>query len=376
MTTASPDVVHQLWRGEDPRLDGAHLREAAGEWAFDGTSEYDEVRSSGMPLGMATGVAGAGPWDFVRSDITHAIFDTNLWARIGESGPFLVGKSGRLDPADPAQTGFGPFRWSPSDLRLDRYLRSKFSGVAPERRKSVHQGRVMDVEVYNRKEEPPANLDCDISLRCEVQYDCGFGYLPRVVRCTSLWTTETTVEVIEKQLHLIRCRAGPGGGFIPSDYYVVQFQLLDRRSKHPDLTIETAVEPSGLISIGHFRALDVQAQNDPLAMKRPDYYSGKRVSSQEYAQPSDGDFPLTMARIEELVGDKLDKPALVSERSSSFLDRLFGWAAEEAAPKEFAAEPWPDWPLYLLAAPIVGFVVVALARRSRVRYEDDWRSIQ
>jgi hypothetical protein len=86
----------------------------------------------------------------------------------------------------------------------------------------------------------------------------------------------------------------------------------------------------------------------------------------------DGDFPLAMARIQELVGDRLNPPVPRSKdpRTTSFLDRLFGNDPEEAEREEFGRAPRPQWPLYLLATPIIAAVAVARIRTARDRDND------
>jgi hypothetical protein len=211
VTTTSGDVLDHLWRSEDPRLDlgRTSLDRIDGEWAFDGTSEYDAVGSA------------VGPWFHVRQGPSQTIFDSTTWAHAREVGSVVAQKAPFDNPSSPALSGFGPFRWSPTDPKLDWFLRSKFSGIAPERSKSIQHGRPLDVEIYSKKEEIPANLECDINLRCEVHYDPALGHQPRIVRYTSLLSNETQIHLIEKQFHLVECRGGPAGGLVPADYYVV-----------------------------------------------------------------------------------------------------------------------------------------------------------
>lgn len=355
-TVASPGVVGMLWRGDDPGLDDAATEDLVGEWAFDGAAKRLECRSPHPEMG-STPMFGRVPRIFFNVEPNEKLFDAFLLATADEGGgggSRQVVRVQRTDAQNYRAMGPGPFQCAWMTVPLSSSIRREFEGVEPQTSRRFYHGRPVVAEVYDKV------LEDGSTCRLDVFFDPEAGFLPVLVRSTSLTSSEASIG----EMHLFRSEPCSAGGRVPTDYYETRYRVLDRALRHPLPNLDGPYEPDGPITLGHYRTLDFRDQSSPVELRR--------VESVRFIQPVPDEpipfaldcRPMTMSLIRSVIGDEFEvqddpRPRSATQASS---------AEADADPKRFALPPsafGSDWPFLLVAAPAAALAAIALRRRGR-----------
>lgn len=280
----------------------------------------------------------------------EALFDDSIFvygdARSG--GELVLSK---YDPGSRTQICPGPFQWAWLTMTLPSWIGVQYRNIEPERRKGFHLGRIMEMETY------ASSSTEGFHSRLEILYDPAAGFLPRMVRSTFVTLGGATVA----EMHIHQCRPCSAGGFVPTDYYEAHFTIRDFASRYPDPTPESEFEPSGPITLGHFRVLDFRDQTGPVGIDRLE--RARSITSYgEFTTRFGPDArPITMARIRATRAEELARnpPPASFFVSPPRPERTVSWTARLA---ELAENE--DWPVYVLT-PLIVFTITALALRRK-----------
>jgi hypothetical protein len=149
-----------------------------------------------------------------------------------------------------------PFCWGPNWLVLHD-IAQHFPKHEPQRFPDLRDGRPLIVEVYTRDLPTPG------WHQLEIWYDPNTGYLPRHIRAAVF---EKPILYVQ-EYRLLQTQTLDSGGFLPTQWMCVQYQLPDYANEANRYRYDTNVTPpSGLISLTTYEALSVKPWREPVAL--------------------------------------------------------------------------------------------------------------
>jgi hypothetical protein len=213
----------------------------------------------------------------------HRIGDRSVDAHHGENSAGIF-REGRT-----------PYCWWGTFL-FPTNLKEEFPHAVPTVSYSTVGGRPVAVEIYEKE------IDGGGWFRLEVYYDPAMGYIPRFVRYIFMGATRAC-----KELYVQVARACKNGGFIPTEFYDVDFQMNPvNRVPADQPTDPRATAPANRVVVGHYQVTSFKEIKEPPALG---HLSGvQRIVAQGGSVPLLSKAPLTAARIKSLLGRKLTDP--------------------------------------------------------------------
>ncbi len=258
-----------------------------GRWEYDGSSERYVVRATGGTMFVPG--AGSGPLASVEALCDDKTFAFH-YLKSGESALHVQ----TLADQFPVPL-VGPFTWY-STYRFDRDLAVNYAGAAPVRSKGERGGHPTEVEVYERSVG-------DFRLREEVAYDPSIGYLPRFYRGIAHGQDRgrSTASVIE--LYLIDAKPCSAGGFVPTEWYHIHYNLDDFNTKYPGYDEDTKLTAPDRSDVTHFKVTRLDDKKDPARLEE---LSGVNeiLAPGGFLRSKDDYGPITMAQLKSTLGAK------------------------------------------------------------------------
>lgn len=286
-----------------------------GRWACDGLAESfafsspDDVIAAGKAAPRKDEDGGLHPTGMMMMAAlpyvpkTEGLFDGVLLAGRQENNSMMMGGGRTINVWANGEPGYlalgkSPFFWNLTHP-FPQFLRVHFPGAEPKRRRTVRNGRPVEVEVYKKMQSP---VDW---LQTEVAYDPSVGYLPRYVRCIHFSTTITT---FIGEFFLIDAKPCAAGGFVPTEWYDTDFGFEKFGTRFPDYNDETVLKPTGKAGVSHFQATSIKDRAGPVALTELDGVDSV-ASAGGRMTLGPGVHSLTLDAIKARMGRKISNPA-------------------------------------------------------------------
>jgi hypothetical protein len=250
-----------LWETRNPLFSEDHSRQIIGRWACDGSTEYydfsspEDVIEAGKKQPPAVGqrvpyVPRVESIYNGKTRAAHVINDEVTRSRGFVVNVFQDGEPGLIS------LGKGPFLWW-IQYPFPRFLQVHFQGLAPRRTAGTCAGRPVEIEVYRRSMSKGW-------IQMEVFYDPSIGYLPRFLRSVSSVPGGNT---FLREIYLTEAQPCASGGFVPMEWFSLDYALQDFESKYPDYSPGTVLIPASGVGIGHFKGSHLRSKTTPVALK-------------------------------------------------------------------------------------------------------------
>ncbi len=230
--------------GPGPAPDPGYI--AQGRWEFDGSSERYLIRLTGGTMFRSEGTSGPlVPVEGLGDDeiyIFHYLLDN--------PASLIVSGSSRQFPTPMV----GPMTWF-SFYRIDRDLQANYAGKAKSARPGFRGGRPTEDEVYERTQG-------DSIVRREIAYDPGLGCIPRFCRSIAYDMDHGRSPASVVEHYLIDARPCRAGGFVPTEWYLIHYNIDDFATKYPDYNETTALDPPPKCTIIRYHATSFEEKAD------------------------------------------------------------------------------------------------------------------
>ncbi len=311
----------RLWEGQVPDYAERHAPDAdltiVGHWACDGTAEYYRFGSPDEVLDRASKdqvkrEAGKVFYKVLFIPKTEALWDGELLIghqnhphfRHRKDNPHWRIVSVETIDSNAAQasylgTGRGPLHWG----TIFPHVLKSYGGAASKRHPVMRWGNLTEVETY-RREEP----DGTGWQQIEISYDPAIGYLPRFVRTLSYFAPND--RTYSDEMYLIEARPCAAGGFVPTEWYNISFDVPNFKSRFPNYDDSTDLAPpmAELPGGSHFRASSFRDFSGPVALTEiKDVHSIAAVGGM-VARPAK--IPsLSLGDVKKLLGKRVSTPA-------------------------------------------------------------------
>lgn len=312
------DNQKRLWLGQLPVYVESHTENTdltlVGHWACDGKAEYYRFGSPADILQRASKdqlkkEAGKVFYNVSFIPRTELLWDGELLVGHREH-PHFKDTAGnpdwtivRANIIDDMKAGYlgegrGPLQWT---LIFPHIL--KFYDNAPlSRHHAIRWGNPTEVET-RRKEGSDGNGWEQI----EVSFDPSIGYLPRFVRFLSYYSPGDVASVGE--MYLIEARPCAAGGFVPTEWFDIIFDVPNFRARFPDYDESTDLAaPMNQVNVTHFRASNFRDFPGPVALREVrDVRSVAGIGGFVKSPPDTSS--LSLGDVKKLLGPRLNTPA-------------------------------------------------------------------
>ncbi len=358
----------QIWGAVKPVFRANRDDEIDGHWACDGSvelyqyhsseevftrfrSQIDKIKVESSKMQLPMHVV---PW-------TEALLDGEYLASHHHAlslSPTMPPKSGlvwwaiqieRLD-RKPAvlQDGRGPFHWG-YNFPFPRIIKESYPGVTPTRRRSTRGGRPVEVEIYEMKRGD------GVFERFEISYDPSVGFLPRLARRISGGPGFATNS---EEMYLIDAKPCSAGGFVPTEWCILYFQVDDFAKRYPTYDDDTVFPSSEPVPAGLFRATSFRDLSGPASLT--DLKDVRAIAAQGYLVSLKSHPPhLSLPDVKKLAGKALTDPP-----RATLLPQLDATERRALDPRYMEDEP-SVWPYVALSLLLVGAGLIVWRRRSR-----------
>ncbi len=313
---------------------------AQGRWEFDGSCERYLIRLTGGTMFRPEATSGPLiPVEGLGDDETFALH------YLGDNPANLRVDTGPRRISLPL---VGPLTWY-TFYRIDRDLQANYAGKAKSARPGLRGGRPTEDEVYER-------TDGEITVRQEIAYDPGLGYLPRFCRTIAYGVDQGRSSASVLEYYMLDAKPCRAGGFAPTEWYQIRYEVDDFAAKYPDYNETTALEPPPKCTIIRYQATSFEEKTDQtklmdLASVNMILAPGGVVGFQG------GSSTLTMSDLKAKIGRKAqptNKPVLPN--------------IDHAELNEFRQpKPTTDWRPFLLGGLALAIVAALLIRRRAAR---------
>jgi hypothetical protein len=339
-----------LWESTQVQFAEKHDLQIIGHWACDGSTEYydfsspDDVIAEGrkQPPVIGARVPYVPRVEAIYNGETRAAHIINDEITLDRGYVVNVYQDGELGPIS---LGKGPFLWWIT-YPFPKFVQVHFPGVLPSHMPGYCGGRQVEIEVYRKQQTKGW-------IQVEVFYDPTIGYLPRFARSISNVGLNTFV----KEMYLIDAQPCSAGGFVPLEWFGLDFVIKDFESRYPNYHPEIPLSSPTTIGIYHFKADRFRSLATPVHLKHLEGVhtistSGGRVPMRE------GTANLTLAALKSALGARLSNPAL------RVLPRL-----DQDELSKFKQPPPTRRTVYLLTTLVAVSLVVSLwaIRRRRLQ---------
>ena len=311
-----------------------------GRWEYDGSSERYLIRVTGGSL-FAPG-ATSGPMPSVEALCDDETFAFHYLIR-GEAALQVH----QISDEFPVPL-VGPFTWYTSK-RFDRDLKLNYAGALSVRSKRERGGHPTEVEVYERTVG-------DSRIRVEIAYDASIGYLPRYCRGIGFGEDRGRSTASVSELYVIDAQPCAAGGFVPTEWYIVRYNLDDFLSNYPGYSEETKFDPPKVSTVVHFKVNHLEDKKGPARLE--DLAGVNQILAPGgILLAKSGYRPMTLTQLKSTLGTKgkaSNRPILPN--------------IDEAELHEFdRAKSTSSWTPYLLGALSLAAIIAFLVhRRSRM----------
>jgi hypothetical protein len=311
-----------------------------GRWEYDGSSERYVVRVTGGSFYKPGARSGPMPSvEVLCDDETFAYH----YLKTGEKS-FRVHL---LDDAFPIPL-VGPFTWY-SLYSFDRDLKVHYARISPARSKGERGGYPTEIEVYERSVG-------EFTVRVEVAYDPGVGYLPRFCRSIAYGMERGRSMATVNELYLVDTKPCAAGGFVPTEWYLIRYEIDDFGSKYPGYDEKTKLVVPSQSTVVH---LKVNRLNDKKDRARLEELAGvNRILAPGGPVISKNDYlPMNLSEIKAAMGSralKSNRPILANIDASEL--------------HEFDTSRRTNWTPYWLAGLALTPVVAFLIRRRSMNW--------
>ena len=241
----------------------------------------------------------------------------------------------------------GPFTLK-TNFRFDQNLKVNYANSPPVRSKGERGGHPTEVEVYQRTVG-------DIKVRDEIAYDPSVGYLPRYYRGIGYGMERGRNVASVTDYYLIDAKLCGAGGFVPTEWFLIDYELDDFESKYPRYDENTRLAAPGQSTVLHFKVSRLEDKKDQARMA--ELAGVTTILAPGGVINSKADFrPMTLSEVKSMMGTK----AVISKPPA--LPKI-----DEVEKHEFEQPRAANWTPYWLAglslAAVAAFVIY---RRSRM----------
>ncbi len=220
---------------------------AQGRWESDGSVERHLVRLTGGTMFQPEGRRGVPliPFEGLGDD------DTFAWHYLWDNPAHLKVDTGS---GQHQVQLVGPLTWC-NFSRIDRDLQTKYAGKAKSIRAGSRGGRPTEDEVYERAAG-------DSTIRQEMAYDPNLGYLPRFCRTIAYGMDRGRSNASVLEYYLLDAKPCRAGGFVPTEWYQIRYNIDDFATRYPGYNELTALEPPAKSTIIGYRATRFEEKTD------------------------------------------------------------------------------------------------------------------